>query len=198
MPPRAPGPHLRLDSEPSAADPAWLPDPPQSAPAAPIPARSRAAETVPEPINLDQYRVRKQAHVGGLINEYRLVASRGRGSRHAQPSGHRPHQSRQQRPPTMTRRSSCRSMHPCSAGRYSAVYSTSTTEPRSRLREPASQAAHNAFGSATYTADGRSGDSRHCPAMHCSRRLQVSRSGTGRPRCGSRPRPPCKPGGARQ
>jgi transposase len=29
---------------------------------------------LPEPVNLDQYRVRKQAHVGGLINEYRLVA----------------------------------------------------------------------------------------------------------------------------
>ena len=29
---------------------------------------------LPEPINLDHYRVRKQARVGGLINEYRLVA----------------------------------------------------------------------------------------------------------------------------
>src|SRR5713101_2108284 len=29
---------------------------------------------LPEPVNLDQYRVRKQAHAGGLINEYRLVA----------------------------------------------------------------------------------------------------------------------------
>ena len=29
---------------------------------------------LPEPVNLDPYRVRKQAHVGGLINEYRLVA----------------------------------------------------------------------------------------------------------------------------
>ena len=29
---------------------------------------------LPEPINLDHYRVRKQAHVGGLINEYRLAA----------------------------------------------------------------------------------------------------------------------------
>ena len=29
---------------------------------------------LPEPVNLDQYRVRKQAHVSGLINEYRLVA----------------------------------------------------------------------------------------------------------------------------
>jgi transposase len=29
---------------------------------------------LPDPVNLDQYRVRKHAHVGGLINEYRLVA----------------------------------------------------------------------------------------------------------------------------
>jgi putative transposase len=29
---------------------------------------------LPEPVNLDPYRVRKQAHVGRLINEYRLVA----------------------------------------------------------------------------------------------------------------------------
>ena len=29
---------------------------------------------LPEPVNLDQYRVRKRAHAGGLINEYRLVA----------------------------------------------------------------------------------------------------------------------------
>jgi hypothetical protein len=39
---------------------------------------------LPEPVDLDQYRVRKQARVGGLINEYRLVAWRGRGFRHAQ------------------------------------------------------------------------------------------------------------------
>jgi putative transposase len=29
---------------------------------------------LPEPVDLDLYRVRKQAHVGGMINEYRLVA----------------------------------------------------------------------------------------------------------------------------
>ena len=29
---------------------------------------------LPDPVDLDQYRVRKHAHVGGLINEYRLVA----------------------------------------------------------------------------------------------------------------------------
>ena len=29
---------------------------------------------LPEPVNLDQYRVRRQAQVGGMINEYRLVA----------------------------------------------------------------------------------------------------------------------------
>ena len=45
MPPRAPGPHPRLEPGPSAADPARVRDPPQSAPAAPLPARRRAAET---------------------------------------------------------------------------------------------------------------------------------------------------------
>ncbi len=29
---------------------------------------------LPEPVDLGQYRVRKQARVGALINEYRLVA----------------------------------------------------------------------------------------------------------------------------
>ena len=29
---------------------------------------------LPEPIALDHYRVRRQARIGGLINEYRLVA----------------------------------------------------------------------------------------------------------------------------
>ena len=29
---------------------------------------------LPEPVDLEQYRVRRQARVGGLINEYRLVA----------------------------------------------------------------------------------------------------------------------------
>jgi hypothetical protein len=29
---------------------------------------------LPEPVDLEQFRVRKHARVGGLINEYRLVA----------------------------------------------------------------------------------------------------------------------------
>ena len=29
---------------------------------------------LPEPVDLDPYRIRRQAQVGGLINEYRLVA----------------------------------------------------------------------------------------------------------------------------
>jgi hypothetical protein len=29
---------------------------------------------LPEPVDLDQYRVRRQTRAGGLINEYRLVA----------------------------------------------------------------------------------------------------------------------------
>ena len=28
---------------------------------------------LPEPIDLEQYRIRRQARVGGLINEYRLI-----------------------------------------------------------------------------------------------------------------------------
>jgi hypothetical protein len=39
---------------------------------------------LPQPVDLDHYRVRKQPHVGGLINEYHLVAWRGRDFRHAQ------------------------------------------------------------------------------------------------------------------
>src|ERR1019366_8921579 len=45
MPPRNPGPHPHLEPGPPAADPAPVRDPPQSAPAAPLPARRRAAET---------------------------------------------------------------------------------------------------------------------------------------------------------
>jgi hypothetical protein len=29
---------------------------------------------LPQPVDLDQHRIRKQARVGGLINEYHLVA----------------------------------------------------------------------------------------------------------------------------
>jgi transposase InsO family protein len=36
--------------------------------------RAAPLNPLPEPVNLDQYRVRKQARVAGLINEYRLVA----------------------------------------------------------------------------------------------------------------------------
>jgi voltage-gated potassium channel Kch len=39
---------------------------------------------LPEPVDLDLYHVRRQAQVGGMINEYRLVACHGRGYRHAQ------------------------------------------------------------------------------------------------------------------
>jgi hypothetical protein len=45
MPPRAPGPNPHLEPGPSAADPARVRDPPQSASASPLPERSRAAET---------------------------------------------------------------------------------------------------------------------------------------------------------
>jgi hypothetical protein len=42
-----------------------------------------AAPLKPLP-DLGQYRVRRQARVAGLINEYRLVARGGRGFRHGQ------------------------------------------------------------------------------------------------------------------
>ena len=45
MPTRAPEPHARLEPGPSAADLACVRDPPQSAPATPLPGRSCAAET---------------------------------------------------------------------------------------------------------------------------------------------------------
>jgi hypothetical protein len=34
-------------------------------------------KSLPEPVDLDQYCVRRQARIAGLINEYRLVACRG-------------------------------------------------------------------------------------------------------------------------
>jgi putative transposase len=42
---------------------------------------------LPEPLDLDQYHVRRQARIGGLINEYRLAGRRGRGFRHAHGCG---------------------------------------------------------------------------------------------------------------
>src|ERR1035438_1285237 len=45
MPTRTPGPHPDLESEPSAADPARVRDPPQPAPASPVAGRRCPAET---------------------------------------------------------------------------------------------------------------------------------------------------------
>ena len=42
---------------------------------------------LPEPVDLDRYRVRRQTHTACLINEYRLVALRERGFRHVQAQG---------------------------------------------------------------------------------------------------------------
>src|ERR1019366_10293247 len=47
MPARTSGPHPDLESRPSPADPARVRDPPQSAPAPPLPGCSCAAETAP-------------------------------------------------------------------------------------------------------------------------------------------------------
>ncbi len=65
-----------LEPGPSTADPARVREPPQSAPAAPLPARHGAAplKPLPELVDLDQHRVRRQARIASLINEYRLVA----------------------------------------------------------------------------------------------------------------------------
>jgi len=38
------------------------------------PERSHATEPLPEPTDLEHYRIRRQTRIGGLINEYRLVA----------------------------------------------------------------------------------------------------------------------------
>ena len=39
---------------------------------------------LPEPVDLERYHVRRHARISGMINEYRLVAGCGQGSRHAQ------------------------------------------------------------------------------------------------------------------
>jgi hypothetical protein len=39
-------------------------------------------KSLPEPVDLEQHRVRRQTRIGGLINEYRLAARPGRGFRH--------------------------------------------------------------------------------------------------------------------
>jgi hypothetical protein len=39
----------------------------------PLPHAAAPLKPLPEPADLDQYRIRKQAHIGGLINEYRLA-----------------------------------------------------------------------------------------------------------------------------
>jgi hypothetical protein len=46
----------------------------QSALAAPLSERRRATEPLPESADVDLHRIRRQAQVDGLINEYRLVA----------------------------------------------------------------------------------------------------------------------------
>ncbi len=74
MPPRAPGPHPGLEPGPSAADlRAYEIHHNQHRP---HPSLNSAAplKPLPEPVDLDRYRVRRQAHTAGLINEYRLAA----------------------------------------------------------------------------------------------------------------------------
>ena len=73
------------------------------------PHRSLAAaaplKPLAEPVDLDRYRVRWQTHTACLINEYRLVALRGRGFSHAQrlqSSGPRPYPRRVPQAPGWT------------------------------------------------------------------------------------------------
>jgi hypothetical protein len=59
--------HLRRGPEP-------VRDPPQSAPPHRALRAAAPLKPLPQPVDLDQHRIRKQARVGDLINEYRLVA----------------------------------------------------------------------------------------------------------------------------
>ena len=73
----------------SCLEPAHLPqilrdyETPQSAPAASFPARRRTDETAANRSTSTSIASEDTLSVGGLINEYRLVAWRGRGFRHA-------------------------------------------------------------------------------------------------------------------
>ena len=69
-----PGTAPSSEPGPSAADPERVPDPPQSAPSAPLPARRRSAQAAAPAGRLALYRVRRQTRAGGTISEYRLVA----------------------------------------------------------------------------------------------------------------------------
>jgi putative transposase len=74
MLPRAPGPPPHLEPEPSAAilrdyENHYNQHRPHRSPQAAAPMKP-----LPEQVDLDQYRVRRQARVGGMIGEYRLVA----------------------------------------------------------------------------------------------------------------------------
>jgi len=85
MPARAPGPYPRLEPDPSAADLARVRDPPQSAPAAPLPGLSHAAETptrtgrsrpVPRP-KADSHRLPDQRIPPGRMTWTRFSARTG-------------------------------------------------------------------------------------------------------------------------
>jgi hypothetical protein len=55
-------------------DAAQLLDATQPTPASPFHTCGGVAETLPEPVDREQYHVRRQARAGTLINEYPLVA----------------------------------------------------------------------------------------------------------------------------
>ena len=78
------GPQPRLEPGPSSANPARLRGPPQSAPVTPLASGAAPLKPLPEPVDLARYRVRRQARVGGLINEYHRSHDVDGGFGHAQ------------------------------------------------------------------------------------------------------------------
>jgi putative transposase len=74
MPARAPEPHARLGPGPSAVRiSAYEIHHNQHRPHRSLGAAA-PLKPLPEPVDLERYRVRRQTHTGCLINEYRLVA----------------------------------------------------------------------------------------------------------------------------
>jgi hypothetical protein len=78
QPPRAPGPHPHLEPRPTCCE-ACATTRPSHNQHRPQRSRHGAAplKPLPEPVDLARYRVRRQARVGGPINEYHLVARHG-------------------------------------------------------------------------------------------------------------------------
>jgi hypothetical protein len=72
MPPRAPGPHPSSGTRRICGKSCARTRPTTTSTG--LTGRWTPLQPLPKPADLDQYHVRRQARVGGLINEYRLVA----------------------------------------------------------------------------------------------------------------------------